>query len=122
MYRLVNKLTGKSTENPLPNFTNNEEEVVNNFADYFMDKIHKICDNLQHCDKYKPKKLKIPPFTKFDEMSVDEVTQVIQLMATKSCDLDPIPTIMLKKLLKDLTPIISKIMNISLQTGTFTTA
>ena len=53
-------------ENSLPNVTNNEEELANNFADYFMDKIHKIHDNLQHHDKYKPKKLEMPPLTKFE--------------------------------------------------------
>ena len=55
-------------------------------------------------------------------MNVDEVKQIIQLMATKSCELDPIPTMVLKRLLKDLTPIITRIVNISLQIGTFTTA
>ena len=54
-----------------------------------MDKIHKICDNLQHHDEYKPKKLEIPPLTKFDEMNVDELTQIIQLMATKSVNWTP---------------------------------
>ena len=81
-----------------------------------------ICDNLQHHDKYKPKKLKIPSLTKFDEMNVDEVTQIIQLMATKICELDLIPTMVLKRFLKDLAPIINRIVNISLQTGTFATA
>ena len=122
MYRLVNNPTGKFTENPLPNFTKNEEELANKFADYFTDKIYKIHDNLQHHDKYNPKKLEIPPLTKFDEMNVDEVTQITQLMATKSCELDPIPTTVLKRFLKDLAPIITRIDNISLQTGTFTTA
>ena len=86
-----------------------------------MDKIHKIHDNLQHHDKYKSKKLEIPPLAKFDEMNVDEVTQIIHLMATKSCELDPIPTMVLKRFLKDVAPIITRIVNISLQTGTFTT-
>ena len=104
IYRLVNNLTGKSTENSLPNFIKNKEELATNFADYFMDKIHKIHDNLQHHDKDKPTKLKITPLTKCDEMNVDVVTQIIQLMATKSCELDPIPAMVLKKFLKDLTP------------------
>ena len=87
-----------------------------------MDKIHKIHDNLQHHDSYKLKKLEIPPLNKFDEMNVDEVAQIIQLMATKSCELGPIPAIILKRFLKDLAPIITRIVNISLQTGTFTMA
>ena len=87
-----------------------------------MDKMYKIHDNLQHHDKYKPKKLEIPPVTKFDEMKVNEVTQIIQLMATKSCEFDPIPAMVLKRFHKDLAPIITRIVNISLQTGTFAMA
>ena len=113
MYRLVNNLTGISTENPLPNFTNNKEELANNFADYFMDKIHKIHDNIHH-NKYNAKKLQIPSLTKFYEMNVDEVTHIIQLMATNSCELDPIPTMVLKRFLSDVAPIITRIVNISL--------
>ena len=75
-----------------------------------MDKMHKIHENLQHHDKYRPKKLEIPPLTKFDEMNVDKVTQIIHLMATKSCELHPILTMVLKRFLKDLAPIITRIM------------
>ena len=112
MYRLVNNLTGKSTENPLQNFTNNEEELANNFADYFMDTIHKIHDNLHH-DKCKPKNLEIPPLTKYGEMNVDEVTQIIQLMATKSCELRPHTNSGTEEI-SQRPPIIIRIVNISL--------
>ena len=71
MYRIVNNFMGKTTENPCPNFTNKGEELANNFADYFMDKIHKTHDILQHHGKNKPKKLEMPPLTKFDKMNVD---------------------------------------------------
>ena len=87
-----------------------------------MDKIHKIHDNLQHYDRYKPKKLEIQTLTKCNEINVDEVIQIIQLMATKSFELNPIPTTVLKRFLKDLAPINARIVNISFQTGTFTTA
>ena len=122
MYRLVNNLSGKSTENPLPNFTNNEEELGDNIADYIMEKVHNIHDNLQHHRKYKLKKLQMLRLTKYDEMNLDEETQIIQLMATKNYELYPISTMVLKRFLKDLAPIITRIVNISLQKGTFATA
>ena len=38
---------------------------------------------------------------------------------TKSCRLDPVPTFLLKKVLCPLVPTITKIVNLSLSTGTF---
>ena len=40
---------------------------------------------------------------------------------TTSCDLDPIPTSLLKDHITILTPIITKMINLSLQTGEFPT-
>ena len=44
-----------------------------------------------------------------------EVTQVIKRMATKSCDLDPLPTWLLKDHLDILVPFITLIANLSIQ-------
>ena len=46
-----------------------------------------------------------------------EVTQVIKRMATKSCDLDPMPTWLLKDHLDILVPFITQIVNLSIQSS-----
>ena len=47
------------------------------------------------------------------------VKNFIMASPTKSCRLDPVPTFLLKKVLCPLVPTITKIVNLSLSTGTF---
>ena len=42
-------------ENPLPRTYDNDEEMANAFADYFMDKIKGIQNSLEHHPIYQPK-------------------------------------------------------------------
>ena len=51
--------------------------------------------------------------------SEDEVRKIIMKSASKSCDLDPIPTNILKALLDILIKPITTIINLSLESGTF---
>ena len=44
---------------------------------------------------------------------------LVQKLATKSCTLDPIPTSLLKDHLDEFIPILTDIINTSLQSGTF---
>ena len=53
MYRLINNITGRTSENPMPENVS-DETLVNDFANFFMDKIQKICNALQQYDKYTP--------------------------------------------------------------------
>ena len=41
LYRMVNKLMGTASENPLPNHTS-DKDLAEEFADFFMGKIQKI--------------------------------------------------------------------------------
>ena len=42
MYRLINNITGRTSENPMPENVS-DETLLNDFANFFMDKIQKIC-------------------------------------------------------------------------------
>ena len=53
------------------------------------------------------------------DSSQDEVGKLILSSPSKSCDLDSLPTWMLKIHLDSLLPIITKIVNLSLDTATF---
>ena len=50
LYSLVYQQTGNEKENPLPERENNED-LANQFADYFMNKIQTIHDSLKECEK-----------------------------------------------------------------------
>ena len=52
-------------------------------------------------------------------MTEVEVSSIIYKMSSKSCELDAIPTTVLKQILPDVIGVITKIVNISLTTGAF---
>ena len=52
-------------------------------------------------------------------MTRQEVSKVISNLKSKSCELDPIPTAVLKVILPKILPLITKIVNMSLGDGIF---
>ena len=55
----------------------------------------------------------------FQPTSESEVSHLLQSLPNKQCELDPIPTSLLKDCASILVPIITKIINLSLSTGNF---
>src|SRR6218665_3174708 len=64
----------------------------------------------------------LPPaasFNVFEPATEAEITTLIHASQNKQCDLDPIPTSLLKECADLLVPTITNIINLSLSTGTF---
>ena len=118
LYNLVYGLMGKDKSSPLPDHTD-EESLANDFANYFMSKIGKIREELEGYPLYKPQGWNVREFSNFRLFSNEEVRTIIMGMKMKSCEIDPIPTELLKKCLVDVLPTITKIINISLKDGVF---
>ena len=117
MYRLINNITGRTSENPVPE---NVSDETHDFANFFMDKVQKICDKLQQYDKYTPtRNTNFNILSSFREMTKDKVIKIIAKMSPKSCELDAIPSSLLKGLVTDLAPTVTKLVNTSLTTGRF---
>ena len=55
----------------------------------------------------------------FQTLSQEEVEKIINTSQSKSCDLDPIPTTLLKEILPSVITILTKIINRSLISGIF---
>ena len=55
--------------------------------------------------------------TEFCYVTEEEITKYIKASSPKTCDLDPIPTSLLKEYTMELVPYITKIINESLATG-----
>ena len=53
LYTLVNNLTNRKIDTPSPE-SESDEILVNQFADYFMDKITAIRASLEECPMYNP--------------------------------------------------------------------
>ena len=97
-----------------------DEKLANDFADYFIQKIQKIWDNLDDYPKFKPRRNSTnTPLNSFELTTADEVTKIIKEMKTKSCDLDFLPTSVLMKALLYVIDTITSIMNVSLEQGVF---
>ena len=80
----MNGLMGRTSENPMPK-SELDNQLVENFADFFMEKIKKICDSLQDYDVYKPCNSESNKYSEFVPLLEQEVAAIIGKMASKSC-------------------------------------
>ena len=119
LYQFLNRLTGRTKDNPLPSH-NNPSELAEEFANYFLNKIHKIREALDQHNLYCPPTRNISEaFENFIIVTEEKVLKVKNGMAAKSCELDPIPVDIFKQILPGVVPVVIKIINISLQQGEF---
>ena len=103
---------------PLPSHES-AEELANRFADFFVEKISKIRQNLKSMREglnapVMTSEKQVSQLSELEPASEEEIQKLIMSSATKSCTLDPIPTWLLKDCIGCLLPIITKIVNISL--------
>ena len=118
LYTLVANLTGTKSENPLPS-NHSDEDMANMFADYFMEKIKKIRSHLDDHPKYEPSNDNITPLLSLTPMTEDEVFSTINALKTKTCETDPIPTDLFKKIVPLIIDIVTKLINKSLMEEAF---
>ena len=114
----MNNLTSKSTEIEWPVHTSNDQ-LAEDFASYFQEKIDKIRETLNNKPKYNAPNTDAPRLAWFAPMTERQVSIVISSLKSKSCELDAIPTTILKKMLPEVIPLVTKIVNVSLTDGCF---
>ena len=76
-------------------------------------------NSLEDCEKFSPQHYSEPKLSSFMPMPESHAANVIKDMASKSCEMDPIPTTLLKDILPSVIKPITNIINISLQHGVF---
>ena len=119
LFKVVKGLCGSFNESPLPEH-DSKKELAENFGQFFVEKIDKIRDNFgtsEGFDKYDTRDFVIPKLSHFTPVSVEEIHKTVLKSPSKSCMLDPIPTSLLKECKSELMPIITKIVNLSIETG-----
>ena len=105
---------GTVSEDPLPE-CENDEELANRFANFFVDKIQKIRDDLDSYPLYdRPVCDMTFDMDAFYEIDGNMVKKVITKLQMKSCELDIIPTYILKDNIEKFLPKVMKIVNLSL--------
>ena len=120
--KVVNNLLGRDTATPLP-ADKSPSQLAGMFSDFFVQKVAKIRSSIR-CDPQSPS---LSPtvsstFTTFQTVTLEEVTKLIRSSASKTCDLDPLPTSLVKDNVELLAPIITSIVNASLEAGTIPTS
>ena len=118
LFLLVNKLMGSIVQNPLPPNKMNQEFAAD-FASYFLSKIKKLRESFTNTPPYETLQHRVPRCTSFHTLTESEVHTVIMRMKIKHCELDTIPTSILKQILETCLPAIKQIVNMSLTNGEF---
>ena len=122
MYSLTNRLLGKNQEPSLPNI-DCDTELSNKFAEFFVGKIQSIRTLLQDANQASDMESDVlradvrfsgQPLTDFTAASCEEVRKLLMSSPSKSCELDPIPTFLLKQCIDSFVPAITTIVNKSL--------
>ena len=126
MFRIVNALLARNNISPLPEYSS-LTELANGFNDFFIDKITGIRDNIisTHFNGIQPtpvepvSELDFPEMDVFHHVSERSVENRIRELPSKSCELDPMPIILLKLTIEVVSPVITCIITISLLSGEF---
>ena len=120
-FRICDGILGRKQDLPLPP-GHTEEEQAERFNKFFITKIMNIEENLKanHPQSIIAEDNKNPPsFTQFKELLVHDIIKLINQSPSKSCELDPIPTTILKEVLPSIVPLFTSIVNESMEVGVF---
>ena len=122
LWNTVNNLLHRGPPDALPDSLD-PSNLANSFASFFSSKIHKLRTDLRlnsnstsphiHCPHIPPR------FCVFRPATLAEISQLISESPDTHCDLDPIPSTLLKKCTFALLPTITTIINLSLASGIF---
>ena len=124
MYKTLNRVLGQEKQLIYPT-NKNAKSVANEMSDFFLDKITNIRESISQA--YTPsfekemshEKPDVKPLKKFSELTSDDVKCLLKGMNNKSCDLDPMPTWLLKECIGVLLPVLTHIINSSLKSNSF---
>ena len=119
------KVLHQKADRKLPH-ADDDESLANAFADFFIDKISIIREELQLKKNTADYHFLEPPaysgvtFCEFEPVTAEDLSNLISASSLKSCALDPIPASVLKGWLDLLLPFVTKVVNFSLQHGVMT--
>ena len=122
LWNTVNKVLHRKQSSPLPSPS---PSLPSLFGSFFQDKIAKLRDSISSnhthpLSPHDPTPASQPgKLLSFEPVTVEEIEKLLSHSPDKQCDLDPLPTFLLKKCSQVLSPTIATIINLSMSTGTF---
>ena len=121
LYSMVNGLLNRTKSNTLPD-EQSDQSLAEAFNGYFLEKIRVIREQLDgvECDPI-PVETGMPvhELSSFKTLEEDDVKKLILGAKPKQCILDPAPTALVKQCLDVLTPLVTQIVNTSIENGVF---
>lgn len=122
LFRVTDEILHQKGKSKLPSYTDTSQ-LADQFNNFFSDKIKRIRENLDSAistSRSQPNVMtpKAPSMDVFAPLTSEDTEQIIKKSPSKSCTMDPIPTWLLKKHISILSPVITKIVNMSLEQGT----
>ena len=118
LYNVTNQLLGRTKKSSLPS-NNPTSDLPDTLCQFFNNKIEQIRNDIDNQSADPPffKPFTGSKFCDFEPVTEASMLELILKTASKSCNLDPIPTSLTKQYLDALVPVITKIINTSLTTG-----
>ena len=117
LWNSINNILHRIPHPALPEFTS-VKSLCDHFSRYFVDKIEtirsKFPDKVQNIPQVQKPEIR-SKINVFERASEDEIKKLDLSSSSKSCDLDPIPTSVLKNCLDILITPITDIINISMK-------
>ena len=126
LFGIVQGLLGSKSKRSVLPIHDDQKQLASDFSEFFTNKIEKLNSKLQSNTTSVPDRFeKLCPFEGGEQLcdfrpaTVEEIEKLILEMSSGSCDLDPLPTKLLKdkQVLPLLLPAITDIINSSLKTG-----
>ena len=106
LYKILRSFAKPKDNNPFPDI--NKEELPDEFANYFLNKIEKIMDAFEGNDKYSPPIRPCTKLQKFKPLTEQQALDVINQMHYTTCEMDPCNTKFLMKFKDTLIGTITK--------------
>ena len=121
----IGRLLHKTKDVSLPS-VNSSAELAEQFKEFFNDKVSRNHRSLLDGDVGEIQVLSEESVVlqsncclyEFSQATTEEIRQLLRKSPVKSCELDPMPTYLLRKCEDVVVPIMTKIINISLKSGT----
>ena len=86
---------------------------------HVMSKINNIRKELSNVPLYQPQNKNVAKLEEIENLSVKETLEIMNQLATKTCELDCIPTKLMKEYASVTGPLINTVINKSLEQGEF---
>ncbi len=122
LYSIIKSLTSVNNENPLPDH-DSLLQLANDFGNFFVNKIETIRQNIDSINTNTIPDADLSTdcatkFSSFKPLTEAEVRNLVMQSKPTTCDLDPIPSSLLKTCIDIVLPVLTKMVNLSLETGT----